>query len=332
MASLYRLFGHELSPYSVKVRAYFRFKGLAHEWIVRSAHTEEEFQKHAKLPLIPLVVTPSGEALQDSTPIIEALEAQFSEPSIVPEDPRLAFLSALIEEYADEWVNKPMFHYRWQYPADAEAAAAKLAATMMPDADPATAIAMIRDRMVRRLSFVGSSDATREVIEGSYTRLLELLENLLRDRPYLFGKRPSLADFGLFGQLYECSTDPTPGALLRQKAPSVLAWIERMQSPRVEGAWESFSVLAPALVPLLRDEIGTTFVPWTVANEQALRAGNNEFEVEILGQRFVQAPQKYHAKSLNVLRQRFARPPQAPDLLELLERTSCLGFLQTSAS
>jgi len=123
MSDIYRLFGNELSPYSVKVRSYFRFKNIAHEWIVRNASNEAEFQRYARLPLIPLVVTPSGEVLQDSTPLIERLEGQFPEPSIIPPDPRLAFLAALIEEYADEWVNKPMFHYRWFYEADANSAA-----------------------------------------------------------------------------------------------------------------------------------------------------------------------------------------------------------------
>jgi glutathione S-transferase len=79
----YRIFGSELSPYSVKVRSYFRFKGLPHDWIPRSPAVQAEFQKYAKLPL---VVTPDGEGIQDSTPIIERFEA--GQPSLAPEDPR----------------------------------------------------------------------------------------------------------------------------------------------------------------------------------------------------------------------------------------------------
>ena len=54
-----------MSPYSVKVRSYFRYKALPHEWIVRNAATQAEYQKYAKLPILPLVVTPDGEGVQD---------------------------------------------------------------------------------------------------------------------------------------------------------------------------------------------------------------------------------------------------------------------------
>ena len=113
MAGGYRIFGSELSPYSVKVRSYFRYKQLPHEWILRGPANRTEFERYAKLPLIPLVVTPDDAGLQDSTPLMEQLDAVRPEPSIHPDDPALAFISALIEEYADEWGNKAMFHYRW---------------------------------------------------------------------------------------------------------------------------------------------------------------------------------------------------------------------------
>src|ERR1051326_1017261 len=126
MANTYRIFGSELSPYSVKVRSYFRYKKLPHEWVLRSSVNQEEYQRYAKLPLIPLVVTPDGQGLQDSTPLIEHFEKPPPAPSTHPADPALAFLSALIEEYADEWGNKPMFHYRWFYEPDQRSAADRI--------------------------------------------------------------------------------------------------------------------------------------------------------------------------------------------------------------
>jgi hypothetical protein len=75
----YRIFGAEFSPYSVKVRSYFRFKQIPHEWLVRNPTNNGEYRKHAKVPLIPLVIPSEGNAFQDSTPIIEKLEVQVPE-------------------------------------------------------------------------------------------------------------------------------------------------------------------------------------------------------------------------------------------------------------
>ena len=47
MSAPYRIFGVENSPFSVKVRSYFRYKGLDHEWIVRNLSTMPEYQRYA---------------------------------------------------------------------------------------------------------------------------------------------------------------------------------------------------------------------------------------------------------------------------------------------
>ncbi|MEW6016835.1 MAG: glutathione S-transferase N-terminal domain-containing protein [Pseudomonadota bacterium] len=103
MAEPYVIFGSEMSPYSVKVRSYFRYKGLAHRWVPRGLDNDAEYRRHARLPIVPTVVTPEGEGLQDSTPIIERIEAAFPDPTIHPPTRLLRFLSELIEEFGDEW-------------------------------------------------------------------------------------------------------------------------------------------------------------------------------------------------------------------------------------
>lgn len=311
----YRLIGAELSPYSVKVRSYLRYKGLAHEWIARGPASQEEFQKYAKLPLIPLLITPDGQGMQDSTPIVEALEAMHPEPSIHPDDPAAAFISALIEEYGDEWGNKPMFHYRWRRDVDAQSGAERIVSGSMPDLAgeaKAKAVASVKERMVPRLSFVGSSDATAALIEADLARVLAILETHLASRPYLFGGRPSFGDFGLFAQLYECSTDPTPGAIMRETAPNTLAWIERMLAPKAEGPFESWDSVKATLTPLLRDEIAAVFLPWTRANAAAVAAGAPTFSVDLPDGPFTQETQKYHARSLGALGKKYAEAAKNP--------------------
>jgi len=331
MRERYRIFGSELSPYSVKVRSYFRYKNIPHEWIIRSNANEDEFRQHAKLPLIPLVLTPDGHALQDSTPIIEQLETLFPDPPVHPSDPAAAFLSALIEEYADEWGNKPMFHYRWFYPADQQSAGERIARSMMPgisDADLSAAVEMVKQRMTGRLAFVGSSAATKDQIEASYVRQLEILERHLSRRTYLFGARPVFADFGLYAQLYQCSTDPTPASIMRARAPHVVQWIQAMLGPRNEGELEPWEQLEPTLLPLLTDEVGGTFFPWSDANARALAAGQKEFSLTLGGRPFSQETQKYHAKSLAALRERYQRVSDKSQLDPILERAGCLRWLK----
>src|SRR5437764_10356731 len=134
MADNYRIIGAEMSPYSVKVRSYFRYRAIPHQWILRSAASQAEFEKYARMPIIPLVVTPEGTGIQDSTPIIEAMEKLHPVPSIHPGDPVAGFISALIEEFGDEWGNKWMFHYRWAREVDQISSAGRLARMRAPNA------------------------------------------------------------------------------------------------------------------------------------------------------------------------------------------------------
>jgi glutathione S-transferase len=328
---MYRIFGLELSPYSVKVRSYFRYKQIPHEWVVRHMGNMAEFQQHAKLPLIPLVIAPDGSATQDSTPILEALEAKFPEPSIHPPDPASAFVSALLEEYGDEWGNKWMFHYRWWYEADQESAALRIAQWNLPGATADAvkqAAASIQARMVPRLSFVGSNATTKPIIEASFERLVRQLETHLATRPYLFGARPAFGDFGVWSQLYEAWTDPTPGAFLNANAPRTVAWIDRMLDPKAMGDFEPWSALAATLEPILRDEVARVFLPWSSANATALAAGESSFTVSLEGRAFTQETQKYHARSLAALKARWRAVADRSALDPILARTGCLEWLE----
>ncbi|MAF08021.1 MAG: glutathione S-transferase family protein [Rhodospirillales bacterium] len=329
MSNEYRIFGAEMSPYSVKIRSYFRYKKIPHQWLQRFQN-EEEFKKLARLPLMPLVITPDGKSIQDTTPVIEKMEQIFPEPSVHPEDPTLAFLSALIEEYGDEWGMKLMFHHRWVSEADKLATSHILAREILPYADRATVDDLAKKvlaRMDERLALVGSSAETAPLISGYLDRLLEILEPHLENRLYLFGDRPAFADFGLGLQVYEMALDPTVGAIIRARMPNILEWVYRMTAPRNDGPFEDWQSLRPTLEPLLSNA-GTYFLPWSTANARALSAKEETFSVELNGETYVQSAQRYHAKSLNVLRERYTAVADKPALDLILEETGCLTYLQ----
>lgn len=329
MADTYRIVGAELSPFSVKVRSYFRFKGIPHEWISRSIEVQKEYASLFKVPIIPLVVAPDGTAMQDSTPVMEALEPSFPEPSMHPSDPALFFLSCLLEEFADEWANKWMFHYRWAREVDQKNAAGRIVRMMRPNRDESEAeleamVEQIATHMTGRVWFVGSSEVTADQIESGFQDAMEMLDRHLADRSYLLGEQPCFGDFGLFGQIYNTTIDPTPAALIGARYQHVLAWTQRMLWPRQDGDFETWDSLEATLAPFLKDQVGQRFLPWSVANKSAIEQGQEEFSVELAGQTWSQKPQKYHAKSLQKLREKYVALQDTATLDQILARVDCL--------
>jgi glutathione S-transferase len=331
VAEGYRIIGAEMSPYSVKVRAYFRYKAIPHQWVLRNAASQAEYERHAKVPIIPLVVTPEGTGIQDSTPIIDAMEKLHPEPSIHPDDPVARFISALIEEFGDEWGNKWMFHYRWAREVDQRCSAGRIARMRGPKASEAEHAAFadqVRARMVDRVWFVGSNETNAPQIEAGFHEMIGLLNEHLANRPYLFGGRPAFGDFGLWGQFYELWTDPTAGALIEGNTPHVLDWVHRMLWPRAEGAFESWTALAPTLMPILTRQVGRQFWPWSLANERALAEAKEEFSVRLGDKDWTQKPQKYHARSLGMLRAKYEEIAPKRDLDLVLAAAGCLAGLR----
>jgi glutathione S-transferase len=331
MADGYRIIGAEMSPYSVKVRSYFRYKAIPHQWMLRNAASQAEFEKHAKMPIIPLVVTPEGTGIQDSTPIIDRIEKLYPEPSIHPDDTVARFISALIEEFGDEWGNKWMFHYRWARDVDQISSAGRIARMRDPGANDdkhAAFTEQVRARMVDRVWFVGSNTDNAPRIEAGFIEMLALLDKHLATRPYLFGGRPAFGDFGLWGQFYEMWTDPTAGALISGGAPHVLDWIHRMLWPRDEGPFEAWPTLGRTMMPILKQQVGRLFMPWTSANEKAVADGKEEFSVTLDDHVWTQKPQKYHVRSLGMLRARYAAVPDKPALDPVLDAAGCLAGLR----
>jgi len=201
---------------------------------------------------------------------------------------------------------------------------------MSPEADDATldaAAATIRERMVNRVWFVGSSKQTAGQIEESFRDTVDLLDAHLDGRPYLFGSRPAFADFGLWGQLYNAFRDPTPNDIMKARGPRLVEWIERMHEPTALGPFEPWAALSRTLEPLLADQVAGLFLPWSRANAEAIESGAESFTIRLRSGEWTQKPQKYHARSLIELRQRFQQERGAAELDALLERTGCLPYL-----
>jgi glutathione S-transferase len=292
----------------------------------------------APVRLMPTIAFPTAtgtytESVVDSSPLIDRLEQRHHRRSLVPTDPVVAFVDAVVEDYADEWVTKAMYHYRWTYPD----AIAKAGALLPLDHDLqlsserwAMASAYITERQIGRRALVGSTEANRPIIESSYLRLLNTLQHSIAERLFLVGDRPGRGDFGLFGQLSQLAGwDPPSARLAAEQAPRVVTWTMRADDLSwlpVDGdaGWVGRDALGAPMLALLA-EIGRTYAPFMVANAAALDAGADEVVCSIDGAEYRQGPFKYQGKCLQWLRQRYDALGHGarPDVDRLLDGTGC---------
>lgn len=311
-----RLVGAPGSPYTRKMRALLRYRRIPFHFVVRNSRDDRDVPE-VPVALIPVLVFPDeggGEAraMIDSTFQIERLEERVKERSVVPPDPALCLLDKLVEDYADEWLTKCMFHYRWAFGADVEKAAAVLprwSSVCLPDEAVAKASKMFAERQVGRLGVVGSNPTTAPVIEESYTRFLRLFEAHLARSPFVLGERPGASDFAVYGQLTQLVWfDPTPTAIA-QGFPRVLAWMDLLEDlsglERGDSDWTSRDALPPSLRDLLA-EIGRVYAPFLIGNAAALSSGADRVDCTIDGRKWTQKPFPYQGKCLGWLRERRA--------------------------
>ncbi|MEM6707022.1 MAG: glutathione S-transferase family protein [Acidobacteriota bacterium] len=305
------LIGAPGSPYTRKMRSLLRYRRIPYLFKVRGS-------KHATdvpdipVELIPILVYPGAagaapRAVIDSTPMLRELEKLYEDRHVVPGDPALALVDALLEDYGDEWLTKAMFHYRWSYRADIDKAAQVLPLwrdVTFHGEELEKLSNTIGERQIERLWVVGSNDDTRAVIEDSYRRFLGLFDEHLATQPFLLGERPGSGDFGVFGQLTQLAQfDPTPMAVAEIDAPRVIAWCEVVEdlSGIEPGEWAPATELSPTLRAIL-EEIGRVYVPFLLGNNAALEAQSEEVRCEIDGREWKQRTFPYQAKCLRWLR------------------------------
>lgn len=333
-AGFYRLQGALGSPFSLKMRGVLRHRRIPHIW--EGGKTGFASAQAMKAKVIPVLVFPDGSLENDSTHLIALLEATHADRRITPEDPATAFLSLLIEDMADEWFSKAMYAYRWTRPVDQEQCCRWLAFDVLQGggADMITQMGTnFRDRQVARMEQVGCGPDARPAIEASAARIMAAMDRHVVETPYLFGSRPSAADFALYGQLTQLASDPTPQALMREAYPWLYRWVLRMDdlSGEAEGDWAD-AVDTPPVRALLA-ECGSHHLPLLAANERAVRAGEVRFSHQMDSVPVVQDVNRYAVKCLAALRAAWASLPDSArrKLSDILATDGILEVLDAHA-
>ena len=332
----YKILGAPGSPYSRKLRSVFRYRRIPFTWANRNSKEDVNTPK-VPVNLLPVLVIPGdngdySEAKIDSTPIIRFLEAEQSDRSVIPADPVMAFIDYLIEDYADEWLTKAMFHFRWAHKRNVDFAGSILprwTLNQLSDEEIEPLSKNISERQIERLRYVGSNETTGEFIEESYQNFIELLSNHLVGRRFVLGDRPGSSDFGIFGQLTQLAqTDPTCRDLTLDVAPRVFAWCDNVEDlsglePK-ESDWIESDQIPETLSEIFK-EVGRTYAPFLLANAEAVAEGKEEWESEIDGKLWKQMPFVYQAKCLAWIREEFGKldDEQKAKILQILEGSGC---------
>ena len=319
MTERIKIFGATPSPYTQKMLSVFRYRHIPYtvhngDIANKIAKLGVEVPKPVLLPTLLLKDAAGGlVATTDSTPIIKRLENEFKERGIIPDDPALAFINYLLEDFGDEWVTKYMFHYRWYFEEDAD-----IAGTILPLVDLAINTPnelhsqykeLIAKRQIDRLWVVGSNDETAELIDLSYKRFLKLMEEHLLVSPFLLGNKPSSSDFSFYGQLTQLVRfDPTPRKLAYEYSSRTVAWVdilEDLSGHDVENtSWTSLEESPDTLKNILK-EVGKMYVPALLANADALTKGAEIWEAEIDGAMWKQKTFNYQGKCLAWIKEEF---------------------------
>ena len=261
----YTLWGGPLSLYTGKVRSYLIKKRIPY----RELYPSHPGYGSRILPalgffVVPVLEAPDGTIVEDSSDIIDYLEARHPEPSFAPPTPLQRTAATLLCAFGSEALLQAAMHYRWSFldqHGDYIRAEFGRAASLSRDRRDRVATAEpVMAQMQGHLPHLGICADTIPAIEAACLDLLAALDDHFLHHPYLLGGRPSMADFGLIAPLYaHLARDPVPCALMKSRAPNVYRWTERMnlaniddgEFPEMEDTYPTGDALPGTLEPVL---------------------------------------------------------------------------------
>jgi len=271
----YILWGTPHSLFTGKARSCLIKKGLA--FVERCpSHADYKARVRAAVGMVtfPVLETPEGQFIQDSTDIVtylDSIEEQASATSMTPFTPIQQVVARLIDGFGLAGMLQAAMHYRWSYRDEQELfLQAEFGRGLYAGADREARRAAgrrVMDFFSSSLPALGINAQTIPAIEIAYEELLEALDIHFQSYPYVMGWRVSIADLGLIAPMYaHLGRDPYPTALMKKRAPNVARWVERMQLPNTpDGEYAPYDAdwLADDEIPVTLEPVLTLlFKDW----------------------------------------------------------------------
>lgn len=252
-----QVYGWDVSPFTAKVHSYLTYKQLDPVYIKPTAlQLNFKIKKDVGQIIMP-VVYDDNSAIQDSSVIIDYFEGKYASKSVIPDEPLHKICTYLLELLGDEWLPLSALHYRWNYPENRSFIFTEFGRSALPNCPKFIQQFVAKKmggKMASYLPVLGITEAMQQPLEINTHKILSSLNLHLGQHDFLFGSRPSLADFSLYGPIYaHLHRDPFPDKLLKAY-PHLIKWINTLNGPinLLNGQWLNTPTLPLSLFPLLQ--------------------------------------------------------------------------------
>jgi len=334
----FRLWCDGNSPYSCKLRTYMNYKAIPYKRMRINLNTYyQKIPQKVGMSIMPVLLSPNDDVLQDTTPIIEELEKKYSNNACTPKDTGLAFIMWLLEDFSDEYLTRFSMHYRWGNELNRITLSHRLGRSMSygdVNMHASKVAPMILSRQSGFDEALGLSDTkARESLDKQFIDLLTILDAHFCGHQFLLGDRPSVADFALYGHLYaHMFQDPYSAEIMERFGSRTCNWIEtitelgdvRGDIGQTEfGPWINFDNGVPDTLKQLLNFIGKTYIPFATATAVATHEGKKDFKANIYGFQTHFKTFQYRAWSFENVQNRFIKldEPQKKFVHALLVET-----------
>lgn len=234
--NVHLLLGALCSRYSARVRSYLLKKRIEYVERVPTAWTfQVTIKRRFGDPAIPVLVTPEGEWIADSTLMLDHLETRYPQDPILPADPVHALFTTLADIWASEFWQPVDLYTRWSRPDHYPWWREELGEGLMAGF-PKSVKNAFADKVARtiqaHLPRLGATPETWPLIRSWAERHMDALDAHLAAQPYLLGERATPFDFGLivpcFGHI---ARDRHSRDELMMPRPHLHEWVWRMNRP-----------------------------------------------------------------------------------------------------
>ncbi|UCE87279.1 MAG: glutathione S-transferase N-terminal domain-containing protein [Deltaproteobacteria bacterium] len=266
VGGFYRVYGMTQSYFTRKMTGYLDYKCIPYRFRGFAGANPEA--RAAGWPGgIPPLETPDGAYMWDSTAMIHYLERLHPDPAVLPPDRVARFLCYALEDALDEWLYRPAVGSRWFIEENARVGGFELARDVTREA-PLTgqqAFDMVRGYVTATCApFGATAENIQAWIDEVLRPWLRVLGAHLAQRPYLFGARPSLADFAIFGgNAAHFINDPVCRRWVDADGPALVQHTHRLLEPEDQefGDFSAEGDVPETLVAVLAD-LGRLYLPW----------------------------------------------------------------------